>query len=107
MSAAKWHREQAAALTEEALNADDTARGDRPTLWAIAKVTAEIARENAAHHALAADVLEALAVVADALSDLSKSNRVEMLDTDGEATVRVLSDDQRAALATLAKAGAR
>lgn len=62
----------------------------------------------AAHHATAADALEALAVVADLLADLSRARRVETWepptpDATSPGTGGDLTDDERAALATLAK----
>jgi hypothetical protein len=92
MSAAKWHREQAADRNETPHYA-----------WRHVK-SQETVRDEAAHHALAADVLEALAVpgVAELLKDVAEA-RAGFADLYTDSAVHS-TPEQRAALRTLADA---
>lgn len=92
MSAAKWHREQAAACDGFANRYVDQGVGGT---WE------QDARSDAAHHATAADALEALAVpgVAGLLDTVTRLAFV----TDARDGDRFVNEDQRAALSRLAK----
>ena len=92
MSAAKWHAmkaEQATAnvAASEAFNPREAHRYV----------------EAAAHHATAADALEALAVVAPLLALCACADMVAAWDANGDDIEMRLNDQHRAALATLAK----
>lgn len=73
MNAAKWHREQAANHADDAASAERNVRRNDSAAWAE-NCAREIVRHQtlAAHHATAADALEALAVpgVADLIEGL-------------------------------------
>lgn len=94
MSAAKWHREQAAFSTAYArLGPDDVLSGN--------------AGEVAVHHATAADALDALAVpgVASLLAHLAISLSMQTDTGSRVGSKWMLSDEERASLAALAKIG--
>lgn len=94
---AAWHRAEAASAERMARGYDQTA---------VARGYAN----DAAHHTRAALLMEALPVVAELLADLSRAQKVETWepptpDASAPGTGWTLTDDQRAALSTLAKAG--
>lgn len=114
---AAWHRERSERRAEDARLAEQDSNGLLPTNWpptqslaewqATAAQDAKVAREASAHHALAADALEALAVpgVADLIAEVGEAKMVTTYRED-DGIDRFPSDAQRAALATLAKIGA-
>ena len=95
MSAAKWHRERAAEFTKRADECPDQGYDG----WVFGY------RDNAAHHATAADALDALAVVADLLPDLlaDLATAQVVAVTGPRHGGYILTTEQRASLAALAK----
>lgn len=100
MSAAKWHREQARAGSAQAKAGREVAIGYYKRKSDLDRKLAAADRKDAvaAHHATAADALEALAV-----GRLSTwIGRMASADAVYGST---MTDKERAALATLAKIG--
>lgn len=97
MSAAKWHREQAANHADDAASAERNVRRNDGAEWAENCARAIVRHQTlAAHHATAADALEALAVgrLPSILDRMWGIGGVYGLD---------LTAEERAALATLAR----
>ena len=102
MSAAKWHREQAANHADDAASAERNVRRNDGAEWAENCARAIVRHQTlAAHYATAADALEALAVpgVAGLLDTVTRLAFV----TDARDGDRFVNEDQRAALSRLAK----
>jgi hypothetical protein len=94
MSAAKWHARRAQDFREDADSAERNVRRNDSAEWAeTCARDAEACIERAAHHYLAATVLEALAVPGVAESLIYRAHTVDDLNPSAvRAALRTIAD---------------